>query len=160
MKRGLVVPALLVLAVGLAAAPAAADAPENHRAHLTGAGEVPAVDTDAQGQAIFQLSADGTTLDYTLIVANIENVVQAHIHCGAPDVNGPVVVFLFGPVPGGVDHNGVLSTGTATDADVIPRPECGVADLDDVMEKIRTGEAYANVHTTANPGGEIRGQIG
>jgi hypothetical protein len=165
VKRGFVVPALLVLAVGFAAAPAVADVPENYRAHLTGAGEIPAVDTDAQGEATFQLSADGTALDFRLIVANIENVVQAHIHCGGPDVNGPVVVFLFGPEPDGVTHNGVLSTGTATSADVIPVPDSavcpgGVADMDDVLEKIRTGEAYANVHTTVNPGGEIRGQIG
>ena len=35
----------------------------------------------------------------------------------------------------------------------------GVATLEDVLEKMRTGGAYVNVHTTQFPGGEIRGQI-
>jgi hypothetical protein len=165
MKRALVLPALLGLMVGLAAAPAHAAPPENFRTHLTGAEEVPAVDTRAQGQAVLRLHAGGDALDYRLIVANIAHVTQAHIHCGAAGVNGPVVAFLFGLVEDGVTTNGVLATGTVTPADVIPRPdsaECpgGVADFDEMVARIRSGDAYVNVHTVQNPPGEIRGQIG
>src|SRR5688572_3088447 len=59
-------------------------------AHLSGGNEVPANDSNGVGQVIFKLSDDGKSLDYKLIVANIENVTQAHIHCGEAGVNGPV----------------------------------------------------------------------
>lgn len=148
----------------------------NFRAHLSGDNEVPARDTQAQGQAIFHLSDDGTSLEYKLIVANIENVVAAHIHCGAADVNGPVVAFLYGPAaPGGGRLDGVIAEGVIEADDVIPRPSSdvcpgGVASFDDLIAKIRSGEAYANVHTNDGvgevntgpgdfPGGEVRGQI-
>jgi hypothetical protein len=133
-------------------------------AHLSGGNEVPPVDLKGQGQAIFTLSDDGISLDYKLIVANTKNITQAHIHCGEPGINGPVVVFLFGFVSGGVNQNGVLAEGTITDANIIPRgssAECmgGLATFENLLEKIRNGSAYVNVHTVDFPGGEIRGQI-
>jgi hypothetical protein len=139
-------------------------AARNFITHLSGDEEVPPVDTLAQGQALFRLNKDDTELHYRLIIANIEGVTQAHIHCGAVGVNGPVVVFLFGFDPEGVTLNGILATGTITPDDVIPRPdsaECpdGVADLDELLAKMRSGDTYVNVHTLAFPGGEIRGQI-
>jgi len=136
----------------------------NFVAPLKGREEVPPVDTKATGLAKFQLSRDGTQLDYKLIASNIEGVTQAHIHCGAPGVNGPVVIFLFGLDPAGVDSNGILAQGSLTAAGLIPRPdsvECpgGIADFEDLIERLASGGAYANVHTLANPGGEIRGHI-
>lgn len=139
----------------------------NFTAPLSGGAERPdPVDTNATGVGIFHLSKDGTELSYKLIVANIENVLQAHIHCGSADVAGPVVAFLYpsGPppvlIPGRTD--GVLAEGTITT--VIPRPdspECpgGVANFEELLAKMRSGDAYVNVHTLQFPGGEIRGQI-
>ena len=142
---------------------AAADNNRNFVAHLSGDEEVPSVATLAQGQAIFHLSKDGSALHFKLIVANIENVTQAHIHCGAVGVNGPIVVFLygFGPV---VSPDGILSEGTVTGANVIPLPPSaacpgGVANFADLIAKMQTGGAYVNAHTTGHPAGEIRGQI-
>ncbi len=135
---------------------------KNFTAHLSGQNEVPAVDTKAQGQTTLKLSKDGTELHFRLIVANIEGVTQAHIHCGAPDVNGPVVAFLFGLEAEGVTVNGVLATGVITDVVVQPDSDAcpgGVASFEDLLAKMRTGEAYVNVHTLENPGGEIRGPI-
>src|SRR5688572_8103294 len=65
---------------------------------LSGDEEVPARDTNARGTAVLHFSDDGTELSYKLIVANIENVIQAHIHIGAPGANGPIGVFLYGLV--------------------------------------------------------------
>jgi hypothetical protein len=141
----------------------------NFTTPLSGSQEVPSNDSKATGNAVFQLSKDGTELGYKLIVANIHNVLQAHIHCGAADVNGPVVAFLYpaGPppvlIPGRV--NGILAEGTLTAADVIPRPDSevcpgGIANFDEMLAKIMSGEAYVNVHTSQFPGGEIRGQFG
>jgi len=178
MKSHMLISFVALLAVFAGTWPAIAQPPEvrNFVAHLSGDGEVPPRDTLAQGQAIFHLSRDGTEVDYQLIVANIENVVVAHIHCGAEGVNGPTVVFLFGPVaPGGGRVDGVLAEGTFTDEDIIERPDSaacpgGVADFDDVLAKMRTGNAYVNVHTNDGvdpentgpgdfPGGEVRGQV-
>lgn len=134
-------------------------------AHLNSANEVnpEGVISKGQGQAIFKLSDDGTSLHYKLIVANIDSMTQAHIHCGEPGVNGSVVVFLFGFVPTGVTTNGILAEGDITAANIIPRPEpaCspGLQTFQDLIDRLRNGTAYVNVHTIAYPGGEIRGQI-
>jgi len=118
---------------------------------------------------MLKVSEDGLSVSYKLIASNIENVVQAHIHLGSPAVNGPIVVFLYGLVPaGGGRHNGVLSEGTFTAANLIG-PLAGDP-LSDLLAEIAAGNAYVNVHTNdgvapANtgpgdfPGGEVRGQI-
>ena len=158
-----VILAMILLAVALAFA----GQPEarNFVAHLSGDEEVPARDTLAQGQAIFHLSKDGTSLSYMLIVANIENVVVAHIHCGAAGVNGPALVFLFGPVAaGGGRTDGVLAQGSF-DPNAFACP-----DGSPLLDAMRAGNTYVNVHTNDGvdppntgpgdfPGGEIRGQI-
>lgn len=154
--------ALVALTLALVGS-AAASSGRNFRAHLAGRNEVPAVDSSAQGQAIFNLSKDGNSLAFKLIVANIQDVTQAHIHCGAAGVNGPVVAFLYGFGPT-VSPDGVLAEGVILAGDVIPRSasaECpgGLAEFDDLIDKIRSGDAYTNVHTVLNPGGEVRGQI-
>jgi hypothetical protein len=127
----------------------------NFRAHLAGDNEVPANDSLAQGQAIFQFSKDGASLDYKLIVANIENVFAAHIHCGPAGQNGPVGVTLFGGST--VSINGILAEATVTAPN--SGNACAWESLDDVKAAIESGDTYVNVHTTAIPGGEIRGQI-
>jgi hypothetical protein len=168
MKRiGISLLVVAALLVTLLAASAIAQ-PRNFTAHLTGDEEVPAVDTRAVGQTVFQLNREGTELRFRLIAANIEDVTMAHIHCGAAGENGPVVAWLYpdtpppAPIPG--RFSGVLNVGTVTAADVVAQPASevcpgGVANFDDLLEKISTGGAYVNVHTLDNPAGEIRGQI-
>jgi hypothetical protein len=148
---------------------AAANAPTNFVAHLSGDNEIPPRETLAQGQAIFQLSPDGESLSYRLIAAKIENLVAAHIHLGAADENGPVVAFLFGPEsPAGGRHDGVLATGTITTDDLVG-PLTGMT-LADLIAAMTSGDTYVNAHTNDGvaptnegpgdfPGGEIRGQI-
>jgi hypothetical protein len=148
---------LIAGAVVAAGATTAVAQSGNFRTHLTGDEEVPAVVTGAQGQATFKVSADGQSITYKLNVANIEDVVQAHIHLEAPGVNGPIVVFLFGPEPDGVDVNGRLASGSFDAGDLIG-PLAGQS-LEALITAIETGGAYVNVHTVAHPGGEIRGQL-
>ena len=157
----------LVTASGVAAAP---PAPKNFVAHLIGAAEQPTPrDTTATGQAIFQTNADGSALRYRLLVANIRNVTAAHIHCGSDDEAGPVGVTIYsGGVPGSGPTQGVLAQGTLTAPD--PGNACGWTSIAQVIDAMRAGEAYVNVHTNDGvaptntgpgdfPGGEIRGQI-
>ncbi|HSQ60977.1 MAG TPA: CHRD domain-containing protein [Acidobacteriota bacterium] len=138
-------------------------------APLSGGHEVPANESKARGNATFALSADGTQMTYRLIVANIENVVAAHIHLGAEAVNGPVVQFLYGSVPpGGGRADGVLAEGTITAASLVG-PLAGQP-LSDLIAAMQAGTAYVNVHTNDGvdptntgpgdiPGGEIRAQV-
>lgn len=136
--------------------------PRNFRAHLSGENEVPPVDTDARGQAIFQLDRTGTELRYKLIVANIENVFMAHIHNAPAGQNGGVVTWLYpedGPPPELISgrFDGVLAEGTITAADLVG--SLGGGSMDDLVTLLENGTAYVNVHTTQNPAGEVRGQI-
>lgn len=127
---------------------------QSFKAHLDGDQEVPTpVDTKATGQTNFKLSKDGSSLSYKLIVANIENVAAAHIHIGERGSNGGVAVTLYG---GGLIEgrtSGVLAEGMIT-SDMVTGYT--LAELLDIM---LTGGAYVNVHTSQNPGGELRGQI-
>ena len=150
---------MLMLAAALVlllAAPVYGGQNRNFVAPLDGGQENPPVDTNATGVAKFQLSKDGSSLGFKLIVANIEDVVASHIHCGAVGVNGSVGVTLFSGGP--TSANGPLAEGTIT-APNDPNG-CGWVDLDAVLAAMESGGAYVNVHTfPANPGGEIRGQI-
>jgi hypothetical protein len=131
-------------------------------APLSSAQEVPTNDSKARGVATFKLSTDGTELSYRLIVANIKDVTMAHIHLAPAGENGPVVAWLCpsGPPPQLIPGRtqGVLATGTITAGDLVG-PLAGMS-LADLVLALETGEAYVNVHTSAFPGGEIRGQIG
>jgi hypothetical protein len=118
---------------------------------------------------VFHLNDDGTALEFKLIVANIHNVIAAHIHLAPEGVNGPVVAFLYGPAaPGDGRTQGVLNTGTITAAN-LTGPLTGQP-LSALVTAISEGNAYVNVHTndgdpstTGGPGdlpaGEIRGQM-
>ena len=133
----------------------------NFVAHLSGGEEVPPADTKATGQAKFQLSKDGTELSFRVNVANIENVTQAHIHLAPAGANGGVVVWLYPDapppelIPGRTQ--GTLAKGTIT-ADDLVGPLAGQG-LDALVEAMKAGNTYVNVHTSQVPGGEIRGQI-
>src|SRR5690606_34188697 len=111
-------------------------------AHLTGSQERPAVATAAQGTAVFALTGDD--LHYFVTVEGLSGpITGAHIHSGKRGVNGGVVHDILPSFLGnrttahGTWEN--LSTGQ--------------------ISELLAGNYYINVHTAANPGGEIRGQI-
>jgi hypothetical protein len=161
---------MVVLAVLAMAGVASATPPDskNFVSPLSGDEEVPPRDTNARGNAVYHLGGDGTELHYRLIVANIENVAAAHIHCGDRGVSGPVGVTLFTGSPGGGRVDGTLAQGTVTAPD--PGNACGWTSLAEVVDAMRSGNTYTNVHTNDGvaptntgpgdfPGGEVRGQI-
>jgi len=160
---------LVVLMLSMSAMPAGVHASDNFVAPLNGGEEVPARDTNARGVATIKFSKDGTEFDYTLIAANIENVVAGHVHCGAAGVNGPVGVTLFsGGMPGSGRFDGVLAKGTKIAPDA--GNACGWTTIADVLTAMNSGNTYVNVHTNDGvaptntgpgdfPGGEIRGQL-
>ncbi len=140
---------------------AAKENQRNFRTHLKGENEVPSVETNAQGQATFKLSKDGESIHYKLIVANIENVLMAHIHNAPAGVNGGVVVWLYpsSPPPQLIEgrFQGVLAEGIITADDLVGN--LAGQSIEDLVDEIKAGNTYVNVHTSQNPGGEVRGQI-
>lgn len=151
----------IVLGVTLTSGSVFASSSRNFRTHLSGENEVPPVETQATGQAIFKLSKDAQVLYYKLIVANIEDVLQAHIHLASEGQNGAIVVWLYPSEPPAMlipgRFNGVVAMGTITDPDLVG-PLAG-SPINDLIEQIEAGNTYVNVHTSSNPTGEIRGQI-
>lgn len=129
----------------------------NFRTHLSGDEVVPSVDTNAQGQAKFQLNKTGNELSFKLNVANIDDVIGAHIHQAEAGKNGKIVVFLFGePFTDPVTVNGTLTEGTITASDVVgPIKE----DFTALLTAMSEGDTYVQVHTVENNSGEIRGQV-
>jgi hypothetical protein len=131
------------------------DDDEAFRASLTGAFEVPAVTTTSTGTAHF--TVNGSQLNYTLDVANINSAIAAHIHTGGVGTNGPPLVFLFQQAaPGTNVPAGSLASGSVDASKMIATT--GVS-YDSMLSLIRRGNAYVNVHTVAHPAGEIRGQV-
>ena len=151
---------LAIFLVPLTLAPEAA-ADETFRATLTGDQEAPPVgpvDTDTTGRVRIQINKTETEGEFTLIVNEGVRVTQAHLHCGAVGVNGPIVVFLAGLHAAGLNVDGKwISNASFTDTSIV-NTSCGgtVAAL---VASMRAGTVYANVHTFAHPQGEIRGQV-
>jgi CHRD domain-containing protein len=138
---------------------------------LTGYEESPSVSTTGRGEFSATIDRDGDVIKYSETFSGLQAAVtQSHIHVGQPGVNGSIVIFLCqtatNPDPTGLapqcPQQGTV-TGTITAANVIAgataTQQLVAGDLAAVVTAIRAGAAYANVHTTASPGGEIRGQL-
>ena len=164
------VPAVMFALIMLIGDPALAS--EKHRARLLeGSQETPAVITGASGSFEMDIARNDGSFDFELNYTGIEGgaVTQAHIHVGQPNVAGGIVIFLCTnltpptgvPTPPPCPASPGTVTGTRTAADVIAQTTQGISagEFAAVLTAIRDGLAYANVHTTASPAGEIRGQI-
>jgi hypothetical protein len=168
MKRLLIVAVALFAVVFMVTGPVWAA--EGFGARLRGFEEVPAIASGGQGFFSGTLDDSGTTLSYTVVYFGMEsNVAQAHIHVGQPAVNGGIVLFFCTnltpptgvpvppPCPNAPGVNTV--TGTLTAANLITVATQDAVDFQRVISAMRAGAAYANIHTSTFPGGEIRGQI-
>jgi hypothetical protein len=140
----------LVLGVILLAVPGAARADYFFVAMLSGANEVPPTDTDGEGIALVILNDAGDTLTVDVYWDDLTGpAMAAHIHIGAADVPGPVVI----PFSGFPSAVGGHFSNQYTAADVT-----GGVTFDDVIAALFAGNTYVNIHTARYPGGEIRGQ--
>jgi len=144
------------------------------KAQLSGYEEIPTLST--QGNGAFKASIDkgGNEIKYTLTYSGPFDanpaggtVTQAHIHLGARAFSGGVSAFLcsnLGNAPAGTPACPVSGTvsGTITPAQIVGPTNQGIqpGEFAELVRAIQAGAAYANVHTTTFPAGEIRGQIG
>lgn len=129
------------------------------------------IKTPATGTVELRLNADGKSIHYKVTVDKISNPSQADLHLGSASQNGPPVVRLWplgdakakrGP------YSGVLAEGNFDAGDFTG--SLAGSPMSDLIEELRAGNAYVNVHTYdgadppySGPGdyrvGEIRGQI-
>jgi hypothetical protein len=168
MKK-LIFVGLVVLASVALAATAFADRGKgkggnNFKASLTGFEETPSESTPGHGSLRLRIS--GNEISYRLHYEDFEAAegaaTAAHIHFGQRGVAGGVSAFLCG---GGGKPACTFPEGTfegdIVAADVVGPLGQGIApgEIAELIRAIRKGYTYANVHTTLNPAGLIRGQI-
>lgn len=109
-------------------------------ADLNGAQQVPMVNTMAFGLGTFQLARHNGSLRFNVVLSGLSGpIAAAHFHMASMGMSGPVVQDL-----------GAFISGNTISGEVDP-----TAFLGDLM----AGNIYLNVHTDANPNGEIRGQL-
>jgi CHRD domain-containing protein len=131
---------------------------------LTGDQQFPPVSTNAFGFAEVRLFQNGTSsaIEFRVIVCNITNVTHSHIHVGAIGTNGNIIVHFFDQPSNPVsspDGCTTLAHGVRGPSNLMPDPAAGINTWDDFVHALTTGNTYVNVHTTAHPAGEIRGQL-
>ncbi|WP_303310360.1 CHRD domain-containing protein [Hymenobacter sp. BT730] len=134
------------LLLALAAAPACDDDEDDTLANntvqlqatLNGAQEVPATTSTATGSFTGTYNTNTRLISYTVTYQGLTPT-AGHIHQAAPGVNGPIIVPFAN-----------VSTSPITGSETLSE-ENGA--------KLLAGETYTNLHTTALPGGEIRGNI-
>jgi hypothetical protein len=127
-------------------------------ANLHGGNEVPGVVTGSVGTATVTWNTVTRAGTYRVDVYNMPvGTTASHIHAGAAGVGGPVVINFAVPA-GGISNDFALS-GTFACSDVVPRAAQGINSCEDFEQALLLDNTYVNVHSTANPGGEIRGQL-
>jgi hypothetical protein len=150
-------------ALALACTSSTEPQPETFSATLTTAAEVPPVTNapNASGSAAFTLRPRaGRTMDFTIDVTGLSGpAIGAHIHGPAgPGVNAGIIVSFDAQLTANIT-TGRLAAGSFTSANAMAAGVSQEARFDSVLVLMRNGNAYVNVHTALNPGGEIRGQI-
>jgi hypothetical protein len=129
------------------------------KAFLDGGQEEPnAVLTGAHGVATVTSNRTTRSLTYVIDVYDFPSrATAAHIHVGPPRAGaGPVIINFVVPAN---SISAFRLSGTATTADLVPRPAQGIQNIDDAFFAIAAGVTYANVHSELNGGGEIRGRL-
>ncbi len=165
---GLFAAGLAALAIAwLAASGVIAGNDKSHvKASFTGYEEVPTVSSSGHGTLDLRIDDGAQTIEYTLTYGGLSTAAAAsHIHLGARSTAGGVSAFLCGggskpACPPGTTSDATV-TGTIVASDVVGPTSQGITagELGELIDAIRAGVTYANVHTSTFPGGEIRGQI-
>jgi CHRD domain len=106
---------------------------------LSGSQESPPVTTSGSGKGTITVGAD-RSVSGSVTTSGVPGT-MAHIHQGAAGQNGPVIIPL---------------TRTAENTWSVP---AGAKLTDAQYEAFKAGNLYVNVHTDANKGGEVRGQL-
>ncbi len=168
MKRYLILAAVIVVLIGGAFALAQGFG-NPFVGMLHGYEEVPAVSTTGNGSFKAEFNPYGTEINWELTYLTLEGqITQSHIHFAQKSVNGGIVVFLCTNL-----GNGPVGTQTCPPPPATIRGTIRAADVgagaaaqgiaagqfEEFKRALRSGNTYANIHSTIWPGGEVRSQI-
>lgn len=125
---------------------------------MNGGEETPVLNTGMVGTAEVSVDVANREIVVNLSVFNTPTATTAgHIHVGPAGIAGPVILnFPAGVVGRTGDFAMSFRLGQR---DFVARPAAGINTIDDAIQAIVHGNSYVNIHTTQNPGGEIRGQL-
>jgi hypothetical protein len=152
---------------------------KNDNTILSGSQQVPPVKTNATGTASFEMLDDNKTLHYQINILDVPKITGIHIHQGKIEENGDIVVNLYNnsqqniflkenetkisqiasnsiKINGNVQSS-FLASGTINNSD-LKGPLYGKS-ISDLINLIKSKNAYVNVHSQTHPDGEIRGDI-
>jgi CHRD domain len=142
---------------------------EEFVASLSGFNEIGALNnasgailSNGKGSLVLTLNRHARTAEFSLTYSGLSSpVTVAHIHFGKVHVAGGVIVFFCGGGGQGDCPASGTVTGmiTAGNVQAIPSQNVTAGDFDALEDALTTNTAYANVHTSNFPAGEIRGQI-
>lgn len=114
--------------------------PQLFVAELTGDEENPPVNTAGRGVTVVRVDGSESYFEYWISVRDESGLISAHIHRGALGANGPVVVpFSVVPFGGWLSGAAALTPG--------------------LLEDLKAGNLYANVHNATHQAGVMRGQL-
>jgi hypothetical protein len=121
----------------------ASAAPASFTVQLTGAQQVPPVQTSGTGTATLTYDPSTQKVTWSITYSGLSSAVtMAHFHDGAAGKNGPIVIWLSkrgAPVASPITGEATLTAAQA--------------------QQFLAGDWYINVHSQDHPAGEIRGQV-
>jgi hypothetical protein len=134
-------------------------------AHLTGEAEVPGPgDPDGSGSALVEIKPSQGAVCFHLRWEDIDAPTAGHIHFGATDVAGPIVVtfFMSSASPDQPPTLPETITGVSGCSEEVTVPEDAPFDSPAALLrniKRHPRQYYVNVHNLEFPAGAIRGQL-
>lgn len=167
LRTAVVLSFVCAVAASVASVPAVAQS--DFQATLRSYNEVPSINSTARAHLTLSISPDDSSISWSMTIVKVPGgITQSHIHFAQTGVNGGIVIFFCSNLGNGPADTQACPTnlpatisGTITAADVLSVTGQGMhaGDLNSVLRAIRAGNAYANIHSVAFPGGELRGQL-
>jgi hypothetical protein len=148
---------MLVLALGaVGCSDDESEQPASFTGTLNAASGVPPTNSTATGTVTLDFDGE-STVRYRIDVTALTGPTMAHVHSGAAGATGPVRVTLYDA--GGTGGTPATPMSGELVEDSFDSSDVQGIEFEALIEELRNGNAYVDVHTSAFPDGEIRGQV-
>jgi len=125
------------------------------------------VESDGLATAIISINRRHRRANIRVTFTNLEgNFTRLHLHCAPAGQNGPIAIGFVDLVGLAQDNSETNTLDANTVIGSIRNKQfpadggaCGISNIKQLADAINTDDIYWNLHTTAEPGGELRGQV-